>query len=152
MRNKMGNNKKGFTIIEVVLVLAVAALIFLIVFLAVPALNRSRRDTARKNDIGRAMAQLENYASNHNGNYPSNAQFSGFKDDFLGGDAKFADPSKGTYSVSASAPGTGLGRLQYKVNGKCNPATNAIVTGSGTRSIAMAIKLEQGGLYCQDNN
>jgi prepilin-type N-terminal cleavage/methylation domain-containing protein len=35
----------GFTIIEVVLVLAIAGLIFLIVFLALPALQRSQRDT-----------------------------------------------------------------------------------------------------------
>ena len=38
-------NKKGFTIIEVVLVLAVAGLIFLMVFLALPALQRAQRDT-----------------------------------------------------------------------------------------------------------
>jgi len=42
----------GFTIIEVVLVLAIAALIFLMVFVALPALQASQRDTARKNDAG----------------------------------------------------------------------------------------------------
>ncbi len=40
--------EKGFTIIEVVLVLAIAALIFLMVFIALPALQRNQRDTARK--------------------------------------------------------------------------------------------------------
>lgn len=39
---------KGFTIIEVVLVLAIAGLIFLAVFLALPALQRNQRDTQRK--------------------------------------------------------------------------------------------------------
>jgi hypothetical protein cdiviTM7_02704 len=39
--------KNGFTIIEVVLVLAVAGLIFLMVFLALPALQRSQRDTRK---------------------------------------------------------------------------------------------------------
>lgn len=43
--------KNGFTIIEVVLVLAVAGLIFLMVFLALPALQRSQRDTQRKSEI-----------------------------------------------------------------------------------------------------
>ena len=42
---------RGFTIIEVVLVLAIAALIFLMVFIALPALQASQRDTARKNDV-----------------------------------------------------------------------------------------------------
>ena len=35
------NSKKGFTIIEVVLVLAIAGLIFLMVFVALPALQRA---------------------------------------------------------------------------------------------------------------
>lgn len=82
MSKKMGN-KKGFTIIEVVLVLAVAALIFLIVFLAVPALQRGRRDTARKSDVGRALSQLENYASNNNGDYPTFANFGTFQNAYL---------------------------------------------------------------------
>ena len=43
--------ERGFTIIEVVLVLAIAALIFLMIFIALPALQRSQRDTARKNDV-----------------------------------------------------------------------------------------------------
>ena len=43
----------GFTIIEVVLVLAIAGLIFLMVFIALPALQRSQRDTQRRNDLGR---------------------------------------------------------------------------------------------------
>ena len=40
----MAKNKKGFTIIEVVLVLAIAGLIFLMVFIALPALQRSQRN------------------------------------------------------------------------------------------------------------
>ncbi len=38
----------GFTIIEVVLVLAIAGLIFLMVFIALPALQRAQRDSQRK--------------------------------------------------------------------------------------------------------
>ena len=44
------DNKKGFTIIEVVLVLAIAGLIFAMVFIALPALQRSQHDQSRKND------------------------------------------------------------------------------------------------------
>ena len=43
-------NTEGFTIIEVMIVLAIAALILLIVLLAVPALQRQFRNTAIKND------------------------------------------------------------------------------------------------------
>ena len=38
---KQLKDAKGFTIIEVALVLAIAGLIFLVVFLALPALQRS---------------------------------------------------------------------------------------------------------------
>ena len=48
-------NKKGFTIIEVVLVLAIAGLIFLMVFIALPALQRSQRNTQREDDIARFL-------------------------------------------------------------------------------------------------
>lgn len=46
----MFNNKykNGFTIIEVVLVLAIAGLIFAMVFIALPALQRAQRDAQRK--------------------------------------------------------------------------------------------------------
>ena len=46
--NSLKKNKKGFTIIEIVLVLAIAGLIFLMIFVALPALQRSQRDTQRK--------------------------------------------------------------------------------------------------------
>jgi len=50
---KLTNKESGFTIIEVVLVLAIAGLIFLVVFLALPALQRSQRDSQRRTDLGR---------------------------------------------------------------------------------------------------
>lgn len=52
--------KKGFTIIEVVLVLAIAGLIFLMVFLALPVLQRSQRDTQRKQDVAMVATALHN--------------------------------------------------------------------------------------------
>ncbi len=58
-------SKQGFTIIEVVLVLAIAGLIFLMVFVALPALQRSQRDTQRRNDIARVNTALTNYQTNH---------------------------------------------------------------------------------------
>jgi len=70
MYKTLKKKNEGFTIIEVVLVLAIAGLIFLIVFLALPQLQSSRRDTQRKNDAGRLLAAIENWAGNHSGNYP----------------------------------------------------------------------------------
>ena len=66
------NSKSGFTIIEVVLVLAIAGLIFLMVFVALPALQRSQRDTARRNDMSRVDTSLVQYQTNHSNNSTSN--------------------------------------------------------------------------------
>ncbi len=69
-------SKKGFTIIEVVLVLAIAGLIFLMVFIALPALQRSQRDTARRNDYATLAANITGYITNNNGKLPSNSTWS----------------------------------------------------------------------------
>ncbi len=58
-------NKEGFTIIEVVLVLAIAGLIFLMVFVALPALQGSQRDTQRRQDMSRVSNALVQYQTNN---------------------------------------------------------------------------------------
>lgn len=63
-------NKKGFTIIEVVLVLAIAGLIFLMVFIALPALQSSQRNTQRENDLNRILTEVTDYSGNNNGRLP----------------------------------------------------------------------------------
>lgn len=67
----MTNNKKGFTIIEVVLVLAIAGLIFLMVFIALPALQRSQRNTRRRQDMARILSAVNDYQANNNGRSPA---------------------------------------------------------------------------------
>jgi prepilin-type N-terminal cleavage/methylation domain-containing protein len=60
-------DQKGFTIIEVLIVLAIAGLIMLIVFLAVPALQRNQRNNARNADASRWAAAVSECLSNRNG-------------------------------------------------------------------------------------
>ncbi len=61
----MKKSQKGFTIIEVALVLAVGALIFLVVFLAVPALQRNQRNDARKRDQAQVVEAITSYIANN---------------------------------------------------------------------------------------
>lgn len=63
----MKKSQKGFTIIEVALVLAIGALIFLVVFLAVPALQRNQRNDARKRDISNVVDAVASYTGNNPG-------------------------------------------------------------------------------------
>ncbi len=68
------NNKKrnqGFTIIEVLIVLAIAGLIMLIVFLAVPALRRNSNNTASRNDASKILSAVSESVSNNNGKLPA---------------------------------------------------------------------------------
>lgn len=65
-------NKKGFTIIEVVLVLAIAGLIFLMVFIALPALQRTQRNTQREDDMARVISAINDFQTNNNGKTPFN--------------------------------------------------------------------------------
>lgn len=60
-------SKRGFTIIEVVLVLAIAGLIFLMVFIALPALQRSQRNTQRRDDYSMLVTAVNSYMASNNG-------------------------------------------------------------------------------------
>ncbi len=157
MSTKEKQTKKGFTIIEVVLVLAIAALIFLMVFLALPALQRSRRDTQRKDDISRVLAQIQNYQSNHNGKVPPESSIGTFESEYMtaSGDA-FADPSTGSYNMTKGTNNSGypssLGTIWYDTNAKCSDTTDGIEAAGGVNKVAVRMKLEGSPGYCSDNS
>ena len=65
------SKQEGFTIIEVLIVLAIAALILLVVFLAVPGLQRSQANNSAKNDATRVSAAITTYISNTDGTIPT---------------------------------------------------------------------------------
>lgn len=151
--NSQTKSKSGFTIIEVVLVLAIAGLIFLIVFLAVPALQRSQRDTARKSDMGRLIAATQDYRSNHQGTLPLPANGAALLTQMAQG-TTFEDPSGGVYSFQAAGGGDPSnvtdGKLSWQVGSTCKP-DGTFQTGAGSRKIAYRMQLESGDTYCQSN-
>src|SRR4051812_39484959 len=68
--SKRPNRSAGFTIIEVLIVLAIAGLILLIVFLAVPALQRNSRNTSIKNDVQNVLGGVSEFQGANNGIMP----------------------------------------------------------------------------------
>lgn len=152
MTSKVSNKgESGFTIIEVVLVLAIAGLIFLIVFLALPQLRRSQRDTQRRSDSGRVGALLESYAANSDGLYPPETGGSGFAAviDLAGNN--IVNPNGGNYTVVTGNGTTNAGQLRYRRPGRCI-ANGTITSGpGGARAYAIAIGLEGGGAACVDS-
>jgi|GEM_PF-309356 len=158
------SKKQGFTIIEVILVLAIAGLIFLIVFLALPQLQRSRRDTQRKNDLNLLYTAFFTFQSN-TGDLPTyNEVFAALHHtntpagdfvDYL--PPSFNDPSTGSSyerSGSWSSYKAKPGSIVYYDHGRCliggtNPAArDSSIFGPG--EIAVTMRLEQGD-YCLDN-
>jgi len=71
MLSKLKKENRGFTIIEVMIVLAIAGLILLVVLLAVPALQRNSRNTTIKNDASALAAGFSEYESNNDGALPA---------------------------------------------------------------------------------
>lgn len=150
--NSQTKSKSGFTIIEVVLVLAIAGLIFLIVFLAVPALQRSQRDTARKNDLGRLVAAIQSYQSNNRGELPSDLGGAGasaiLSSNYLG---TFSDPSGSNYSFAVSTDPTADPATPTSSKINYVKAKDCSGNSKGARTVAVIIGLEGGGVYCQTN-
>lgn len=149
--------EKGFTIIEVVLVLAIAGLIFMMVFVALPALQRSQRDTQRKSDLSRAITSVASYASNNRNALPASnsAAWNAFAASYLrSNNDTFTDPSGTDYtfivggtvsnSFDAASP-----NIIVTIGATCNGET--LTTGQGTRKVALQMKLEGGGISCQNN-
>lgn len=117
MKTKL-SNQKGFTIIEVLIVLAIAGLILLIVFLAVPALQRNSRNTQRKNDVAALLAGVAEYANNNSGNLPT----SGTPPTFAAPTLTWAAPAGLTPSevrvgYYTNGVGTGQGQVSLAANG-----------------------------------
>lgn len=70
-------DNKGFTIIEVLIVLAIAGLILLIVFLAVPALQRNSRNTSIKNDVQNVLGGIAEFNAANQGKLPTSVSGTG---------------------------------------------------------------------------
>lgn len=156
MNAQQKNNQKGFTIIEVVLVLAIAALIFLMVFIALPALQRSQRDTQRKNDLARAQTALQNYQSNNRNQLPDN--YNTFANNYLkvgendageGGDT-FMDPDGTPYEFKTGTVSSTFtsGEIIYTEGQVCDGES---LMDAGPSKVAFQYKLEGGGIACVSN-
>jgi prepilin-type N-terminal cleavage/methylation domain-containing protein len=58
------HDQEAFTIVEVIIVLAIAGLILLIVLLAVPAMQRGERNRERKQAVGLVYGELTEFTQN----------------------------------------------------------------------------------------
>ena len=68
-------SERGFTIVETMIVLAVAGLILVIVFYAIPTLQRNGRNNQRQQDVAAVMESVSQYQLNNSGTFPSGTTF-----------------------------------------------------------------------------
>ena len=164
-------NQKGFTIIEIALVLAVAALIFLVVFLAVPALQRNQRNDELKRHASLVAQAYINYMGN-TGRKPKHSA-SGADDMMCYGSRqpsehekcvldKYIDlPDDLSYLLGRNLSPGDRGLLtitdqylppnSFKIYGRASCESPSTVVGSTAMSVAVVFRLADGKLlYCID--
>lgn len=149
--SKQELKQKGFTIIEVVLVLAIAALIFLMVFIALPALNRNQRDQARKSVQSKVVSAVTTYQSTHRGSQITKA------DDLLPyldvtsmSDVNGYEVGFETYRSAEGVFGATQDKIVVVVGAKCTTDGTKATAGS-KRNAAVMVELENGStVTCQD--
>ncbi len=154
------DNKKGFTIIEVVLVLAIAGLIFAMVFIALPALQRSQRDHSRENDASVVAAAITKWNS-------ANRNSGTFNEESLRKYVDKLDQYDKSSELKVATPGASMSVASNEIKvmrgKKCPSSTpapsaddpaNITLQNGSSRNAAVVVLLENNGsqkqLYCQD--
>lgn len=176
MRKINLKKKNGFTIIEVVLVLAIAGLIFSMAFIALPQLQRTQRDAERKEDVLILLENIKKYQNNNNGALPNlfgrtyeiveygdtgDFAWTKFYNNYLG--ENFKDPSNTNYRlvVSECHVGENEEECEYTVEPEEFPnnysmyvmekaicSENKAIPSSNPKSITALYVLETGEAYC----
>ncbi|MDO4526941.1 MAG: type II secretion system protein [Candidatus Saccharibacteria bacterium] len=127
VKNNNIKSKRGFTIIEVVLVLAVAGLIFLMVFIALPALQRSQRNTQRRNDYSMLSSAITSYMSSNNGKIANL-----LKTGSSTSTKKQLDPVRWVNSTGLDPNGNPYDVIAYSTNGYTWPTEGSKVEGTSS--------------------
>lgn len=137
MYQNLKKKSEGFTIIEVLIVLAIAALIMLIVFLAVPALQRNSRNNGRNNDAARISAAVIECLSNRNGDANGcndDAEIStGNRNQLVGAVTFGVNPVAANYSQTAA---------HVTFAATCDPQGSTAQSVLNARQIAVTFQLE----------
>jgi prepilin-type N-terminal cleavage/methylation domain-containing protein len=144
LRDARKRGEGGFTIIEVLIVLAIAGLIMLIVFLAVPALQRNSRNTSRRSDASHLAGLINEYASNHAGTLPTGYGAGAGQVDISGEKwALVQTPITANIGSNNTTPAAGTTDVLNVNKGfKCDQSTNTLTAGGGTRAFSVSFRVE----------
>lgn len=126
-------NTDGFTIIEVLIVLAIAGLILVIVFLAVPALERNARNEERKTDVANTLSGWSQFLADNNQTVPTGCSVAGGQFSYTGSSNE-AVTKLGimTNCQWGGTIGTTLNDIYVVPGDVCNSADTAPTAGQAT--------------------
>lgn len=146
MLKNITKRESGFTIIEVLIVLAIAGLILLIVFLAVPALQRNSRNTQVKNGAANILGAVSEFQNNNNGQMPTTVNIAGDGTVTVSGGGTTASATARVQGGYTASVGTGMppagatGTYVVYLNRKCNG--NAFAGAATPRAVAIGYNVE----------
>jgi prepilin-type N-terminal cleavage/methylation domain-containing protein len=141
----MTQNKKrqGFTIIEVLIVLAIGGLMITMVFAAIPFITRSNQNNQRKNDVAIILQSISDYRLHNTGSFTTNVldlKLSGIN-------------SLGYYKASTDikinpspviSPDTDTTKVYVYNYSKCSQSNDGTKVAGGSRDIVALFALDKG--------
>jgi len=145
MLQNIKKRKEGFTIIEVMIVLAIAGLIMLMVFLAVPALQRTSRNTQAKNAAAALLATITEFQNNNDGAQPTTVAVANgviTVSGAVGSQAATGKMQGGYIVASGTTIPTTAGTFNYGLGRKCVGNTSTAVS---ARAVAIGFSIESAG-------
>lgn len=178
--NQTTKNKRGFTLIEVVLVIGIGGLIFLLAFLAFRQASTNRRDTQRRSDVRRMLAEAITFSGDNGNQFPcfdstawdcyyngtsNSVSWTTFQNSYLN-NTNFKDPKSGSnYTYLAWNGGISLnlsnyfrttvvlspGNAVYALRAMCTNGDLITNPSNPTRQIGFWIVNERGRGTCVDN-
>ena len=149
-------SEKGFTIIEVMIVLAIAGLIIVIVLLAVPALQRNGRNTGIRSDANQAIGYISTFNTDNQGAVPTGVSVTSGAVSVTGAAGTNASNGKiqagttiNTTTIAATpvAVTPAVGTLAVVLKGKCPDTVSgtSVTPVASARSVAVIYSIETSG-------
>lgn len=143
----------GFTVVELVIAIAVMGLISVLIFAAANQLNRTKRDNQRKADAARMLTAVRQYVNDNNGSMPtSNADLTAIVNNYIlkQPGITFYPPGStsnwnyGLVDTSSLVVGAGSTALYVGAPATCNGRVMASSVPVGSRQIAVEVWQETG--------
>jgi type IV pilus assembly protein PilA len=158
LARKNKGNQKGFTIVELLIVIVVIGILATLVLVTFTGIQKKARDSQRQTDIQAVNSQVAAFYTNY-GFYPTLAdlQSSSFVSTYLKGldPQALVDPKGPSKTIGATvaadqysyvASGTGC------TNTTANALTGGVPVDNGCDTYALTANLESGGTYAKASN